>query len=298
MSPADKYERLRVGQWRLAVQPGQWNEQLQEKILATAERQASAKHPQTFPLTCSVNATKRLYLKVFSLPLGFAALTNFLRRSKAARFLNQGLALQKAGFRAPVPIAIGEMRAWSLSQRAFVLTAEVDGQSLVSYLHDCWSGRKPRPAPARKRAALQELAAMIRKFHDLGFVHGDLVPSNLFVVDGPAGPEFYFMDNDRTRRYFPWLPQSLWRRNLVQLNRFALPGISLQDRVRFFLAYTGRADDQRDRRLLRWLERRTRKRRRECDGVDGGGSFRMLMRWTPGTIGREPLAAGRKMFGK
>lgn len=299
MWPADKYEGRRAGNWRLAVQPGEWSEQLQEKVLATVEQQTSRKHPQTLPLTCSANGNKRLYLKVFCPPPGVAAFKNWLRSSKAARFLQQGLALQKAGFHAPVPIAIGETRAWSLSQRAFVLTAEVEGQSLVSYLHDCWSGRKPRPAPARKRAALRDLAATIRKFHDLGFVHGDLVPSNLFVVDRAAGPQFYFMDNDRTRRYFPRLPQALWKRNLVQLNRLALPGISLQDRVRFFLAYRGRrACDRRDRKLLRWLERRTRKRRHECDGVDGVGSFRMLMRWTPGNIGREPLTASRKIFGK
>jgi lipopolysaccharide kinase (Kdo/WaaP) family protein len=297
MLVSDKYERLRAGKWQLTVQSEQWNQQLQERILAIVKRQSASKHPQTFELMCAGEESRRLYLKVFGLRPGATALKNLLRRSKAARFLAQGLALEKAGFHAPVPIAIGETRAWSLSQRAFVLTAEVSGQSLISYLHDCWSGRKPRPALARKRDALRDLAKTIRKFHELGFVHGDLVPSNVFILERQdTGPEFYLMDNDRTRRYWRWLPQSLWKRNLVQLNRFALPGISLQDRVRFFLAYRDRnACNRGDRKLLRWLELRTRKRRRECDLIDASGSFRMLMRWTPGAMGREPLAASRKI---
>jgi len=95
---------------------------------------------------------------------------------------------------------------------------------------------------------------------------------------------FCFMDNDRTRRYPIWLPHRLWRRNLVQLNRLPLAGISLQDRLRFFHAYTGRNKlARRDRKLVHWLEQKTRQRRRECDAVDASGSFRRLMRWdTPG----------------
>jgi hypothetical protein len=88
------------------------------------------------------------------------------------------------------------------------------------------------------------------------------------------------MDNDRTRRFPLWVPQTLWKRNLVQLNRFPLPGISLQDRVRFFRFYRGQRDRRgADRRLLKWLEMKTRKRRMECDGVDSTGDFRTLMRW-------------------
>ena len=105
--------------------------------------------------------------------------------------------------------------------------------------------------------ALESLGGLIRQFHDLGFVHGDLVPSNLFVLNGAEGQsQVYFMDNDRTRRYSRWLPQSLWSVP-VQLNRFPLPGISLQDRLRFFLGYTGRQiHGARERALLRWLEQR------------------------------------------
>jgi hypothetical protein len=92
------------------------------------------------------------------------------------------------------------------------------------------------------------------------------------------------MDNDRTRRYPGWIPQQLWRRNLVQLNRFPLPGITLQDRVRFLRYYLGsKLWGKKERRLLDWLEHKTRQRRQECDAVDANQSFRRLMRW-PGEL--------------
>jgi hypothetical protein len=293
------YQPCRAGNWHLTVLAGQWHQELQEKILSLVERQPASKHPQTFELASGGdNESRPLYLKVFYPPPGIVILKNLLRKSKATRFLHQGLALSKSGFHAPVTIAVGEKRRWPFSQLAFVLTVGVGGQSLVSYLHDGWSGRRPRPALAEKRNALQCLAELIRKFHDLGFIHGDLVPSNLFILDRQSGGfEFCFMDNDRTQHYPRWLPQSLWKRNLVQLNRFPLPGISLQDRLRFFLAYSGRRTcGAREKNLLRWLERRTRSRRRECDHAGATGSFRMLMRWTPEMMRAEQMIDPPKAF--
>ena len=181
----------------------------------------------------------------------------------------------------PVAIGAGEERHANLLGRSFLVTLPVDGRALPFYLRDHLERRAPGISLRQKRRALAQLAGEIRRLHDLGFVHGDLVPGNIFVapaMDGTMG--FCFMDNDRTRRYPAWLPQRLWRRNLVQLNRFPLAGISLQDRMRFFHAYTGRKKlARRDRKLVQWLERKTRQRRRECDAVDASGSFRRLMRW-------------------
>jgi hypothetical protein len=61
-----------------------------------------------------------------------------------------------------------------------------------------------------------------------------------------------------------------------------LPGISLQDRIRFLQAYLDAGQfSLADRELARWLELKTRQRRHECDGVDPSGNFRKLMRWSP-----------------
>jgi serine/threonine protein kinase len=301
MSATSKYERLRAGKWRLTVLTAYWSPELQEQILTLAERETAAKHPQTLEFSFGpIDEGKPLYLKVFHPPAGAVHLKNLLRKSKALRFLHQGIALSEAGFRVPVTIAVGELRSWRFLQHAFVLTLAVGGQSLSSYMMDHFAGRTPRMSFVKKVAVLKSLAELVRKFHDRGFVHGDLVPSNIFIADGQDGkPAFCFMDNDRTRCYGRWLPQSFWKRNLVQLNRFPLPGISLQDRVRFFLAYRGRPSCQgRDKNLLRWLELRTRRRRRECDRPNGTLSFRMLMRWTPDVMGGEQIMTGPKTLEK
>jgi hypothetical protein len=281
MSARSKYERVRAGKWRLTILPAHWNQELQERVLALAEAEAAAKHPKTLELTMPVTAEGKLYLKIFHPPPGAVHLKTFFGKSKASRFLRQGIALSEAGFDVPVTIAAGERRSWGLLQRSLVLTLPVSGRPLASFMLECFAGGARRITFREKVMGLKSLASLIRKFHQLGFVHGDLVPSNIFVSVGQDGkPVFCFMDNDRTRRYPRWLPQNRWKRNLVQLNRFPLPGIWLHDRVRFLRFYCGRVSRRSaDDRLLHWLEIKTRRRRKECDGVGGTMDFRELMRW-------------------
>jgi serine/threonine protein kinase len=131
-----------------------------------------------------------------------------------------------------------------------------------------------------KRECLKKLALEIRRLHQSGFVHGDLIPTNIWVQAEGSRIDFFLIDHDRTRRYPAWLPQSLWKRNLVQLNRFALPGISLHDRMRFLHSYPGVARwRKREARLIAWLEEKTRLRRFECERIKAKVSFRELMRW-------------------
>jgi hypothetical protein len=107
--------------------------------------------------------------------------------------------------------------------------------------------------------------------HAAGFVHGDLVPSNVVVRDG----DVVLLDHDRTRRgrLLVW-----WgaRRNLVQLGRFVVPGVGLSDRVRVLAAYAGRRGLGRRarRRLARWVAAKTIRRRVAIDRVPGGDAAR------------------------
>jgi hypothetical protein len=287
------YQHLRAGGWKLTVLSSRWNSQLQARILALVDRQAAARHPQTFALPAADGSPSHsIYLKIFSPLPGIAGAKDLWRKSKAARVLYQGLALSRAGFHAPLTIAAGERRRWRYLQRAFVLSDTVDGESLVGYLRLRCEGERPRLSTAEKRKGLRSLAKLIRTFHDLGFVHGDLLPTNIFVAEDAGGqPLFYLMDNDRTHRYPGWFPQTMWKRNLVQLNRIVLPGISLQDRMRFLKCYLGRrAWNKNDRCLIRWLERETRKRRWECERIQASVSFRELMRWNGPFRRRAPAA--------
>lgn len=274
MADSSKLRWFRAEDWRLAVMSDDWNQQLSERVIAIVSQSSPSKHPQTIQLRHSDSIDRCFFLKVFHPAKGVARLKDLVRRSKALRALTQGTALAKAGFDVPPTIAAGERRKCGVLYESFALSAEVSGAALPSFL------RTGLPL-AEKRAALVQLAELVRRLHRQGFVHGDLVASNIFVARAAGGRlRFYFMDNDRTRRYPRWFPQRWWKRNLVQLNRLPLPAVTLQDRLRFFHAYIG--GDPRSakaRRLLKWLELKTRRRRKECDAVEPEGSFRKLMSW-------------------
>jgi len=270
---------MRGGDWTLWVAPDKWSDALWESVRQTIERQSPAKHPRTELIACA-DFSDACYLKIFFPGPRASALKDRLRQSKARRALLASAALAGQSFRAPVTLAAGEKRSAGALQCAFLLTLPVPGVSLPEFLAQCYGSRRSAAA-ARKHAALRQLARELRRFHDAGFVHGDLVPTNLFVARRDDDQlSFYFMDNDRTRRFPRSLPQSLWKRNLVQLNRMPMPGIYLQDRLRFLKAYLGaRADLPASVALARWLEHKTRQRRWECERVESSGSFRALMRW-------------------
>ena len=277
------YQFISRGKWRLALLTEMWSRDLEQQVLALVDAQPWSKHPQTLALS------RDFYLKVFHAGDTWSALKDLFRLSRAFRAWRQGLALTGAGFDVPLTIAAGERRRCGFLRRAFILTQRIDGEPAHLFLHRLIDRREKNISDA-KRAGLRRMAGLVRRFHQQGFVHGDLVASNILVADGGKTPVFYFMDNDRTRRYPPWLPQTLWKRNLIQLNRMPLPGITLQDRMRFFQAYLrSQKLTSSQRRFAHWLERKTRRRRKECDGVNPTGDFRRLMRWSRQMSASSPV---------
>lgn len=275
------YYRGSDGAWSLWFHREKWQESLWHVVLALIEKQPSSKHPQTLQVKASLEAgSDVLFLKVFHGRSGVSAIKDIFRDSKAFRSMHQAAALSRLDFKVPIAVAAGEKREHRLLRKAFVLTIGVDGQSLPAFLRQHGAGVHGISL-FEKRNALKHLALEVRRLHKLGFVHGDLVPTNIFVSRSPGKESgFFFMDNDRTHQYPKWIPHTLWRRNLVQLNRIPLPGVTLQDRVRFLGHYLGLKEwGNKERQLLAWLERKTRKRRTECDSVDASVSFRQLMRW-------------------
>jgi serine/threonine protein kinase len=276
-----EYYKYRDGHWKLWVLREKWSGELWHGVLDLITEQPLSKHPQTLELSWPRGGNDAtLYLKVFHGDFGLRALKDIFRHSRAVRSMHQAVALRKFNFNVPFTFAAGEKRQHGLLRKAFVLTQRVNGQSLPVLLKEHYSAIT-KTTLFEKRSGLKQLATEIRRLHELGFVHGDLLPTNILVsrAEGRAS-RFFFMDNDRTRRYPKWMPQVLWRRNLVQLNRLPLPGITLQDRMRFLSHYLELKEwGKEERRLLSWLEHKTRKRRKECDSVDASGSFRQLMRW-------------------
>jgi hypothetical protein len=282
MSP---YIRQREGAWRLWFRRDLWSREIWEAVHQRIAQERPSKHPRTAEIRMA-GAAQPLFIKMFFPTSAPGCFKDCFRRSKAVRALLLSESLARYGFHVPVAAGAGEERYAASLRRSFLVTLPVRGHPLPHFLLDHLADNLRDASLRRKRETVARLAREVRRLHDLGFVHGDLVPGNIFVVFDAQGTErFCFMDNDRTRRYPVWLRLRLSRRNLVQLNRFPLAGISLEDRMRFFHAYVNLGKlGPTERKLVQWLEHKTRQRRRECDAVDNTGSFRRLMRWDPAAV--------------
>jgi hypothetical protein len=186
---------------------------------------------------------------------------------RAFRAFHMGVALATAGFGAPVVVA-----AAGRGGAGLLITRDVGGEGVLAVLA---AGGERRA----KRTLLRRLGVEVARLHAAGFVHGDLVPANVHVV----ADRFVFLDNDRTR-HSHLLAALVARRNLVQLGRFVVPGLTLGDRARVLAAYGAeRGLSRRARhRLAWWVVRKVSARRAAIDHIPPAtvahAGFRELMR--------------------
>jgi hypothetical protein len=196
------------------------------------------------------------FVKSYPAPGGWRA----LRGSRMAQ------ALIAAGFGAP-SVVLAAARGGA----GLLVTRDAGGRDLLTAVAE---GRG-----AAKRALLRALGAEVARLHRAGFVHGDLVPPNVLV----RTTGFVFLDNDRTRRsrLLVWLGG---HRNLVQLGRMVMPGVTATDRARVLVAYTqARGWSRRARRrLAERVMRKVTARRCAIDAIPPAlatrAGFRELMR--------------------
>jgi hypothetical protein len=189
-----------------------------------------------------------LFVKLVDAPRGIQKLKHLLRGSASARVARITARLLAAGLGAP-PIWI---RGRALADgRELIVTPRAEGRGPLYTLEAL--------SLTQKRAVLGALGAEIARMHRAGFVHGDLTPFNIFAVcDEP--PRFIFLDHDRTRHNFVLGRRRRAFRNLVQLGRFKLPGITRTDRLRilhgYAIAMKSRNARKLGRRVAAMLERR------------------------------------------
>jgi serine/threonine protein kinase len=283
------YRFVRYGTWRIWVHEQLWNASVWSAVNGTIQQQTRQGHPQTTRLKLR-HGSEDAFLKTYT-PMGsWTDLKDVFRVSKAIRHWQQSLALARHGFLTPLVIGAGEERSFRRIEKAFVLTKLVPATNLSVYVRGLDQEDRARFSTLEKRDYIRKLGDQIGRIHELGFVHGDMILSNILIRVHDGEVFYYYIDHDRTRRYPRWLPQTLWKRNLVQLNRLVLPGITLTDRMRFFHAYAAarsKSSGWHEARLLRWLESKTRKRRLGRNGVAGVVSFRELTRWDGGHGGES-----------
>jgi len=236
---------------------------------AESEAGRTSRHARTKRLPTGAGV---LFVKSYPAPGGW----------RATRAFRMGRELVARGFGAP-QVVIAAVRG----RAGLLVTRDAGGEDLASAL------ARRSVMRAGKRALLRSLGAEVARLHRAGFVHGDLVPPNVRV----RRTELVFLDNDRTRRarLLVWL---VGRRNLVQLGRFVVAGVTATDRARVLAAYgTGRGLSRSGRhRLARWLVRKTIARRCAIDHITPATAarigFRELMRsggpFDPASAGSGP----------
>ena len=100
-----------------------------------------------------------------------------------------GRALAEAGIPTAVPLAMAERRSVVLGDAALVTREIEDALHLNAYVAAHFA------EPSALRTALyDELARVVRRLHDAGFVHNDLHGGNLLVNGPPDAPQIHVID--------------------------------------------------------------------------------------------------------
>jgi hypothetical protein len=272
----DRYREVVSGGWRVWSTPA-WLSCV-ERVLAEVGRggwEYRSKHGSTRRLT--TGTPRPAFLKSYHRYRFTDAVKELVRGSKAERAAAVTVALEAAGFAAAPVVMLGVRRRAGFAGAAFLVSEDVDAPDVRVFL----AAYANRGQLSEKRRLLCALGVYVGRLHEAGFCHGDLVPPNLRVRGDAGAVRFVLIDNDRTRARSRPLSVAEARRNLVQLNRFVVPGLTATDRWRVFRAYcaTRRLDGVLSRRLVRWVMRKTIERRRRFDGVEDARrmGFRALM---------------------
>jgi hypothetical protein len=227
-----------------------------------------SRHASTYPIRLGtpLDGATEVFVKLLDAPRGLKAVRRLVLPSRAERMQATLDALVAAGFAVAPILMLGDEHG---SGRTMMVTARVAGDSLPNFL------LRTAGAPGRRREVLRALGAEVAQLHRAGFIHGDLTPYNIFVASG-APARFSLIDHERTA-----MPRVIWERrrlrNLVQLCRFELAGMSRTDRIRIVDAYE-HAMGGTSHRLIRRVAAMLRARRLRDTVSDGmepayGGSW-------------------------
>jgi len=152
--------------------------------------------------------------------------------SRAERAFKAGQMLIDNGFLTPHMVAYN---------KKLLMTQEVQNSTLLYKL----LGTLP---PQQKQKMIEQFGQTVGQMHNKGIFHGDLRLGNILVKENNENFEFYFLDNERTKK-FNSIPWKLRVKNLVQTN-MDRDNTDENDRKLFFDAYIAQQSGSIDAKKL------------------------------------------------
>ena len=161
---------------------------------------------------------------------------HIFRPSRAKRALLASIMLKENGLGIAEVIAMGQKKYGPFCVSNFLITRELeDAQNVHNCITEKWQ-TNTKNTLLDKRRFIVTLGKTIGKMHAAGIFHGDLRTGNVFAGKVNGDWEFFFLDNERTRR-FRRIGQRLRIKNLVQINMLEPGLVSATERMRFFKSY-------------------------------------------------------------
>jgi len=171
------------------------------------------------------------------------AIKTVLRGSRCARSIRGTDLLLQVGLLAPENIASGKKRRieWLASKTA-------KGVGVADFLGYLTTVDSDIAQKIRARL-MSALGRQIGIMHQRKIVHGDLRPNNVIVYftrswderlaigDDDSELQLTFIDNERTRRYWPVIPRRERVRNLVQIMMISDRSLNRKERALFHSSY-------------------------------------------------------------
>nr|WP_169853148.1 lipopolysaccharide kinase InaA family protein [Anaerohalosphaera lusitana] len=234
--------RLKLSGWKLFIDDGFPVDTLRrlprgphfENVRGPFERVNASTSARVF--RCKIGFAGRpveLYFKQYL----HRSVTDFLkhafRPSRAVRSLKAAKMLAEHDLNAPPVVAVGELKLGPFVLENFTFTEAVNH---APDLYEHVQAFAKSSSHLERRSFIEQLGETIGRMHATNISHGDLRPGNVLARKTDDRWQFFFLDNERTRKYMR-IPRKLILKNLVQINMLHSDVLSSTDRMRFFKAY-------------------------------------------------------------
>jgi tRNA A-37 threonylcarbamoyl transferase component Bud32 len=233
-----EFETFKRGGYSISALKGLSNKQIAD-LLTVLNRHdpniadiTSSEHAEVF--TCRTESLeKNIYVKKYFYRSFVDICKHCFRPSRAKRAMKASIMLQRNGHDAPQILALIEKNIGLFKTEVFLITDKVENNGSVATY---WQNNIAADRCSLRKKFIESFAQEIGMLHSSGIFHGDLRLNNVLVTATNNEWNFFFIDNERTRK-FDSIPKRMRLKNLVQINMFR-DRISNTDRMRFFKAYS------------------------------------------------------------